>query len=591
MIKLLTETLNALRRHYLTRLILLSVLVGVVVGLGSVGFNYVINAATDLFLGKIVGYEMPTPSGEATAVIPAEAAHRWLLFVVPALGGLLAGLTVYLLAPDAAGHGTDSVIDAFHNKSGEVRKRIPFVKTLATAFTLGTGGSAGREGPITQVGAGFGTAVADFFNSSARERRMLMVAGAGAGLGAIFRAPLGGALFAVEMLYRDIDFESPALVPSFVASIVSYSVYCGLRGFWGAVFVVPRLKFNHVAELPVYLALGVACALVGILYVKSLYGIEEKVFHKLRVPTYVKPAIGGLAVGTIGYFLPQVLGQGYGWVQLAMDGGLALWLIVVVAFVKILATSLTVGSGGSGGTFAPAVVVGGLLGAALGIVLQRLMPGISPNLQAFALVGMAGFLAGVAKTPLAALIMVSEMTTGYGLLVPLMLATAIAYVLSPRRISMYASQVNARVDSPAHEGEFVNAALERIAVNQAMPPSTKPVMFHRDTPLRDILQELASTKQQVFPVLDDDEKLCGVIDFHDVRIFFTVHEVPAVIAQDLLAPTYDVVSPEEDLASALRKFRTTRLEELPVVEKKGSRSVVGVLSRRNVIATYHDRLV
>jgi len=357
------------------------------------------------------------------------------------------------------------------------------------------------------------------------------------------------------------------------------------------VFVVPRLKFNHVAELPVYLALGVACALVGILYVKSLYGIEEKVFHKLRVPTYVKPAIGGLAVGTIGYFLPQVLGQGYGWVQLAMDGGLALWLIVVVAFVKILATSLTVGSGGSGGTFAPAVVVGGLLGAALGIVLQRLMPGISPNLQAFALVGMAGFLAGVAKTPLAALIMVSEMTTGYGLLVPLMLATAIAYVLSPRRISMYASQVNARVDSPAHEGEFVNAALERIAVNQAMPPSTKPVMFHRDTPLRDILQELASTKQQVFPVLDDDEKLCGVIDFHDVRIFFTVHEVPAVIAQDLLAPTYDVVSPEEDLASALRKFRTTRLEELPVVEKKGSRSVVGVLSRRNVIATYHDRLV
>jgi len=593
MIKALTEFLNSLRKHYLTRLILLSALVGAVAGVGALGFNYVMNVATDFFVGRAVGYQMPTPGGEATPHIPGEAERRWLFFVVPAVGGLLAGLSVYLFAPDAGGHGTDAVIDAFHNKDGIVRKRVPFVKTLATAFTLGTGGSAGREGPITQIGAGFGSTVGSFFKSSALERRTLTVAGAGAGLAAIFRAPLGGALFAVEMLYRDIDFETGALVPSFVASIVAYSIYCGLRGSWGAVFIVPRLTFSHVAELPVYFVLGVVCALVGILYVKSLDGMEEKIFHKLRVPIYVKPAVGGLAVGAVGYFLPQVLGQGYGWVQLAMDGQLALWLIVVVAFVKILATSLTIGSGGSGGTFAPAIVVGGLLGSALGMILNRLVPSVSPNVQAFALVGMAGFLSGVAKTPLAGLIMVSEMTAGYGLLVPLMLATAAAYVLSPRRISMYPSQVNARIDSPAHEGEFVTAALERIHVNEAMPKAQRLLAFRRGTPLTEILEAVSMSKQLVLPVLEDDGSLCGVIEFHNIRVFYSkqAEASEAVVAQDLLSPTFTAVSLEEDLASALRKFRTARMEELPVVKTENSLQVVGVLNRRDIIAAYHDRIV
>ncbi len=593
MIAFCAKFLKSLRNHYLTRLLLLSVLVGVAAALGALAFSYILNTATEFFMGHLVGYVMPLPSGEAPSVIPATATHRWLLFIVPAVGGLLAGLTMKLFASDAAGHGTDSVIEAYHRRGGLIRGRIPLVKTIASAFTLGTGGSAGREGPITQVGAGFGSIVGAWFKSPDRERRLLMLAGSGAGLGAIFRSPLGAALFTAEMLYRDMDFEANALVPSFVASIVSYSIYCALTNKWGAVFVVPHLQFTHIVELPFYVALGLICAVVGILYTKTLHGMEEHVFHKLPVPSYVRPAIGGLLVGSLAYFLPQILGQGYGWVQLAMDGQLALWLIVVVAFVKILTTGLTIGSGGSGGTFAPAVMIGGLLGTATGMLMQMLLPHFTPNLQAFALVGMAGFLAGVAKTPLSALIMVSEMTMGYGLLVPLMLTAAAAYVFSPRRISMYASQVDARVDSPAHEGEFVNAALEHIPVRDALPKDAKMATFHRNAPLHEILDALATTKQQVFPVLTDNETLYGVIDFNDVRIFFSEHGLPdqAVVAQDLLAPTYAAVSLEEDLASALRKFRTTRLEELPVVEKAGSARVVGVLSRRNVIATYHDRII
>jgi CIC family chloride channel protein len=593
MIRRCSNFFQTLSRHYLTRLIFLCVLVGIAAALGAWMFTYVIDLAGDLFMTRLVGYHMPLPGAEGPTVIPDPATHRWLLFFVPSLGGLLSGLAIYWLAPDAAGHGTDAVINSFHRGGGAMRKRIPFVKTLATAFTLGSGGSAGREGPIMQVGSGFGSMIGGLFESGPRERRLLILAGAGAGLGAIFRSPLGGALFATEVLYRDVDFETPALVPSFIASIISYSIYCGMTGRWGAIFTVPAVRFNHVAELPVYVLLGILCALLGIIYLKAMHGAEEHVFGPLKLPVFAKPALGGLLLGCVGYFLPEVLGQGYGWVQLAMDGKLQLLLIVVVLGMKIIATSLTIGSGGSGGTFAPSVVIGGLLGTTVGLLLRRWLPGISPDLPAFALVGMAGFLAGVAKTPLSALIMVSEMTLGYGLLVPLMLATAGAYVLVPRRLSLFKSQVDARVDSPAHEGEFVAGALERIRVEEALPKDKKLVVFRRNSALDEILKAVSTSEQLVFPVLDEAGKLYGVIPFQSIRFFYTERQLPAgaVVATDLLAPTFSAVTLNEDLATALRKFRLARLEELPVVESENSMRVVGVLNRRDVLAAYHDRFV
>ena len=584
---------RSLRNSYQARLMFLSVLVGVGAALGALVFTRVIDLSTNFFMANLVGYSMPLPGAEGPTVMPVEATHRWLLFVVPALGGLLAGLTVYWLAPDAGGHGTDAVIESFHHGGGKMRKRIPLVKTMATAFTLGTGGSAGREGPITQVGAGFGSLLGVIFKSGARERRLLIVAGAGAGLGAIFRSPLGGALFASEVLYRDVDFETPALVPSFVASITAYSVYCSVTGVWGAMFTAPPLQFQHMLELPFYIVLGVLCAVVGILYLKVLHGVEDHLFKPLRIPLYLKPALGGLVVGAVGFFLPQVLGQGYGWVQLAMAGNLSLGLVVAIALVKIISTSFTIGSGGSGGTFAPSVVIGGMLGLAVGLVMHRWLPAIAPSLSAFALVGMAGFLAGVAKTPLSALIMVSEMTLGYGLLVPLMLATATAYVLTPRKFSLYRSQVGQRTDSPAHAGEYVNAALEHIYVRDALPKDQKMVSFHPETTLPDILEEISTSKQLIFPVVDENNLLQGVIEFHNIRIFYSKHHVPsdAVVAQDLFSPTFTVVTLNEDLASVLRKFRTARFEELPVVANEISSQLVGVLNRRDVLAAYYDRLV
>jgi len=593
MLTKLKDWVVILRRHYLARLLLLSALVGVVAALGAWMFTAVIDFAGNIFLTRLIGYQIPLPGAEGPSLIPAAATHRWLLLVVPAIGGLLSGLTIHWLAKEAAGHGTDAVINAFHRGSGVMRKRVPFVKTLATAFTLGTGGSAGREGPITQVGSGFGAMIGKWFDCGPRERRLLVLAGAGAGLGAIFRSPLGGAIFATEVLYREMDFETPALVPAFIASIISYSVYCAITGTWGAVFTVPVLKFNHILELPAYVVLGILCALVGVIYLKTIHVTEEQVFDRLKLPVYIKPAVGGLLLGGIGYFLPEILGQGYGWAQLAMDGRLSLALVTTIFAVKILATALTIGSGGSGGTFAPSVVIGGLLGTTLGLLMRQWLPGISPDLPAFALVGMAGFLAGVAKTPLAALIMISEMTLGYGLLVPLMLATAGAYVLVPRKLSLFKSQVNTRVDSPAHEGEFVAGSLERLFARDAMPAGQILVTFRSATGLPEILTAVADSRQLIFPVLNESGKLSGVIPFHTIRVFLTERELPehAVVAADLLAPNFSAVALDEDLVVALRKFREAKLEELPVVTSTTPPQLVGLLNRRDVLAVYHDNFI
>lgn len=590
--KAITQFWQQVKTHSLGRSVLLSVLVGVVAGFGALGFNFILNSAGDLFMVRAVGYQMPQPGGEGVTKIPAEASRRWLLFVVPAFGGLLSGLLVFSLAPEAEGHGTDAMVDAFHQKRGVIRKRVPIIKTFASALTIGSGGSAGREGPIAQVGAAFGSALATWLKASDRERRTLLLAGAGAGIGAVFRAPLGGALFAMEVLYRDIEFETAALVPCFVAAIVSYSIYCGVSGSWGAIFSVPNVTFNHPLELPLYVVLGAVCALMGMLYVKVFYGMRDHVFRKLRLPNHLKPALGGLVVGAIGFFLPQVLGMGYGWVQLAMNQQLPLKIIVAVAFIKILTTSLTISSGGSGGVFAPSMVIGGMVGAAVGTVLHAWLPQIVTQPAAFALVGMAGFFAGVAKAPVSSLIMVSEMTTGYGLLTPLMLTTAVGYLLVPRRLSLYENQVESRVDSPAHEGEYMVDTLEGLFVRDAMPKALQPVTVRFDAPLPEILDTVADCRQHVFPVLDAGDGLQGVILFDDIRLFFTERNLPreAVVAQDLLASNLVTVHPDEDLMSTLKKFRETEQVELVVVERENPRRVVGILSRRDVLSTYQDRV-
>jgi Chloride channel protein EriC len=436
---------------YLLKWLCLSTLIGIVAGLGAIAFYAAIHFANTWLLEGIVGYIPPSSAGEGSSAIMSfwSSPRPWLLPVVTTLGGLLAGIIVFTWAPEAEGHGTDAAIKAFHEGT-TIRARIPLIKLVASAITIGSGGSAGREGPAAQISAGFGSLLAKALKLDAQDSRVALATGVGAGIGAIFRAPLGGAILAAEVLYKD-DLEVEALIPALIASIVGYSVFGAWSG-WSPIFSTPAdLTFSSPPQLLYYIVIGLLCGLIGRLYARGFYGITD-IFHHIPLPNWSKPALGGLLVGLMGLVIPQTIGMGYGWVQVSMGTGLLtlpLWILLLLPFAKILATSLTVGSGGSGGIFGPGMVIGGMVGALVWRLSYHILPGLPPTPAPFVIVAMMALFGGIAHAPLAIMLMVAEMTGNLSLLAPAMLAVGISSILVGQD-SIYASQVDTRLDSPAH---------------------------------------------------------------------------------------------------------------------------------------------
>ena len=443
------------------------VLIGVIAGLGSIVFHYLCELGVHYFLDLMAGYRPPAPAGEHHLLTPSQTPfNRWMLLFLPALGGLISGWLVYTFAPEAEGHGTDAAIDAYHRKGGFIRGRVPIIKTIASAITLTTGGSGGREGPIAQIGAGFGSFLATRLKLSDRERRIMMAAGISAGVGSIFRAPLAGALFAAEVLYRDPEFESEVIIPAGISSVVAYCLFCLVFG-WGSLFETPYFHFQNPLELGPYLVLALVLVATGIFYVKSFYGIT-RLFKSSKLPNHIKPAIGGLCTGIIGFFFPQTLAFGYGFAQKALNNELTIPFLLLLAIGKVLTTSFSIGSGGSGGVFGPSVVIGGAMGGVVGKLFNQIMPGVVTEPGAFVVVGMAGFFTAVSNTPISTIIFVSEMTNSYHLLLPSLLVCSVSYLAS-RRWTIYEKQVKSKVDSPAHAGDFFVDILQTIRVKDLMP--------------------------------------------------------------------------------------------------------------------------
>ena len=438
-----------------------------------------------------------------------------------------------------------------------------------------------------QIGAGFGSFLANKLKLSDEDRRILLIAGTSAGIGAIFRSPLGGAIFGAEVLYHD-DFEAQGIVPSLISSIVAYSIFCYVFG-WGALFRMPEFYFHTPLSLLFYVVFGIIIALLGRFYI-YIYFFIQKLFQRLPIPRIYKPAGGGLLVGIVGFFYPQILGMGYGWVQKALDGEMIISTMVIIAFLKIFTTSFTINSGGSGGVFAPSLFIGGLFGGAFGHLAATLFPNIITNPSAFILVGMGGFFAGVAKVPIASLIMVSEMTHSYGLLVPMMLVAAIAYLLT-RHKSIYAKQVETKKDSPAHVGDFTIDVLEDLKVADIMVPSKNLPHIRFSAPLKQWQSALANEKELYFPVVDQDDKIIGIISFKNIRsILFEddLHEM--ILAADLMTELV-TVHPDDSLFSALEKFIQTDYGTLLVVDEKNPDKVLGLLSHEDLISAYNREIV
>ncbi|MDJ0784515.1 MAG: chloride channel protein [Desulfosarcinaceae bacterium] len=566
------------------------VAIGVIAGLGAVAFHYLCGLGVHYFMDLFAGYRPPSPAGEHHLIEPSTRPfNRWLLLILPCLGGLVSGWLVYTFAPEAEGHGTDAAIKAYHNKGGFIRSRVPIIKTLASTITLTTGGSGGREGPIAQIGAGFGSFLATRLKLSDRERRIMMAAGIGAGVGSIFRAPLAGALFAAEVLYRDPEFESEVIIPAGISSVVAYCIFCLIFG-WGSLFDSPPFKFQNPLELGPYLVLALVLVGVGVFYIKTFYGMIHFFERIKRIPNHLKPAIGGLCTGIIGFYWPHTLAFGYGYAQMAIFNQLAIPFLITLAIGKVLTTSFSIGSGGSGGVFGPSVVIGGATGGVVGKVFHNLMPGVVTEPGAFVVVGMAGFFTAVSNTPISTIIFVSEMTNSYHLLLPSLLVCSVAY-LAARRWTIFACQVQNKIDSPAHAGDFFIDILQAIRVKDLMHHVRKVRLIPQDMPFSDFKTYFAESKQHYFPVMDQDGRMISIFSINDVRgVLFSPDIEHLVLMKDIGTSDIIVATVEDDLNTVLQKFTTRNIDSLPVVRADDHGLLIGMLNRREVIAFYNERV-
>ena len=590
----LVEWLGIDNFSYVTKWVTLASLVGIAGGLAAVGVDMLleyIQEHTEQVFGQ-TGAEL---AAGAVGGVPI-----WLLWLlIPASGGLVAGWMIRRWAPEAKGHGTEAMVKVFHEENGRVRRPVILIKGLASAATVGTGGSAGLEGPVAQLGSGIGSALADTFKMSDRDRRIFLLAGASAGIGALFTAPLGGALFAPEVLYKKAEFEGDAIIPCIISSIVAYTVFRTATGESRAIHLGPELlaglAWGDPRQLGLYLMLALACALVGWLYVHVFDGVHTG-FEKLSWPGPLKAAVGGVLLGGLALSISpftdghQIFFGGYDLIQSSIEGQIATTALLVLVLGKILATSLSISSGGSGGVFAPSLAVGAMLGAVLGNSFATAFPGLGVNPSSFALVGMGAFFTGVSKTPIAAILMVSEMTGGYELLAPLMLVS-VANMLLSTRWTMYKSQVGGIVDSPAHSGDFVIDVLEGMRVEALLDEARRPTLVSERATLRQALEIVGNAAGTYFPVVDENQRMVGIFSLSDVRRIYGVSNIEdLVIVRDFMVDRVETVTPEDGLDVALKILNERSIHELPIVDSEDEGLVLGMMTRNVLGVAYQKRL-
>ncbi len=454
-----------------TRLIIDTILLGIIGALGAQLFTFLLNKCNYIFLNLIAGYSppgLPDEGGILKQVIGSNG--LWLIPVALIIGGIISGVLVYTFAPEAEGHGTDTAVKAFHKQKGIIRYRVAPIKILASAITIGSGGSAGREGPTALFSAGFGSIYANVTHRSPKDKRLLVLIGMAAGLSAIFRSPIGTAIFAIEVLYSEMEFEGEALVYTMLGSVIAYTINALFVG-WKPLFQVPdSMSVQHVSDYLWYALLGLSSGVIGAL-VPSVFYKTRDFFKKIPLPPHVRPAIGAAGVGLIALAFPQVLGGGYGWIQESINGSLALHLLIILLFAKLVAFALTVSSGGSGGVFAPTLFLGAMLGGLLAKIFNQ------PS-AAFAVIGMAAVFGSTARVPIATLLMVTEMTEGYKLLAPAALAVMLGYLVQGwitsafhiKYISLYEAQVNNKTKSAAHREDHLRTAVRMISERRSYDP-------------------------------------------------------------------------------------------------------------------------
>jgi CIC family chloride channel protein len=590
--QLLPSLLDRLQPSETTMLLGTAIVVGVGTGLGAVLFIALIEFVQRAFF-------------EAAPSVLDFLGRGWFI-LAPAIGGLLAGPIIAFFAKEAKGHGVPEVMQAIALRGGRIRPRVVVAKVFASAACIGSGGSAGREGPIVQVGAALGSSVGQWLHLSDERIRNLVACGAAAGIAATFNAPIAGVLFATEIIIGELRLGD---LGSVVISAVTASTVA--RAFLGdrPAFAIPNYGVKTPWEVLLYALLGGLAAFVAVGFIRLLYGLEDR-FDNWRFPEALKPAVGGLFLGIVAFFypmvlglgfvpaedaqlglplaknIPDVLGSGFPAIEAVLLGDLSFALLVALIFLKPLATSLTLGSGNSGGVFAPALLSGAVLGGAFGQAVEYFAPNTTAGPGAFAVVGMAAVFAGAARAPFTAILIVFELTDDYRLIVPLMTGVVVSLIVAERlhRESIYTLKLTRR-GIRLRRGRDVDV-METVRVDEVMVH--QPVTVPADSPATLLADEFLRTGRHGFPVLTEDGNLLGVVSLEDYRRAMSAAQDPAnpLLVRDIA--TNDVVSvyPDESVGTALRRMAPRDLSRLPVVARENPRRLLGVVRRNDIVRAY-----
>jgi len=567
------------------RLYILGAVVGVISGLVAVGFRWLILVFSVLFVW------IPQNIGLV----------GWLL--IPALGGLIVAFIVLRYAPEARGHGVPELMDAYTLRGGRIRMRVPLLKSLASAVCIGSGGSCGREGPIAQIGGGVGSALARKLNLNTRMTKTLVVCGVSSGIAASFNAPLGGTLFGIEIIAGGIVGFS--IIPVILSSVVATALANAILGNQPS-FQAPLFLLNNYFELVFYLILGLLLGLISVMWTRGFYRIED-VLDRIKVSKYSLPAIGGLLVGGFAVsvvlmedassyagvfrlgepYFPANMGVGYAFMDAALVGSVSLTALLVFGLLKALSTSLTLGSGGSGGVFAPTLYIGTALGGAFGLVCSIILPGVVPQPMAFAIVGMAALFAGSGRAPITCIVMVMEMTSDYSMILPLMIAVSTSFLVasSIEEESIYSLKLSRR-GVRLRRGFYIGA-LKEIKAGHVMTES--PTILTPDMTKKEVLKIVDDTQHTKFPVVDKEGRVVGTLITEDLFCEIAVEDACPV--EGLMNSDFMHITADSSMDSVLHAMLEKGEGHAVVIDSIDPDRMIGFITKADVLRAYELSIV
>lgn len=545
-------------------------------GFGAVALRELIALVQDAFFGRGTDY---------LAVVRAVP-WTWRL-LAPAVGGLFVGPLVYFVAREAKGHGVPEVMEAIVLRGGVIRPRVVVVKAVASAITIGSGGSVGREGPIVQIGSALGSTLGQVLGISTGQIRTLVGCGAAAGIAAAFNAPIAGALFAVEILLGDFGVPqfSPIVISSVVATVVS-------RHFLGdfPAFNVPAYQLAGPFELIPYMVVGVVSGFVALAFISVLYGCE-KLFDRLTIPEYLKAPVGGLMVGIVGVWLPDVFGVGYSSINAALAGQLTPLLLALLVVAKIFTTSVTLASGGSGGVFAPSLFLGAMTGGFFGTFIHQLFPAYTGTSGAYALVTMGAVVGAATHAPITAIIIIFELTGDYRIIAPLMAACVISTLVATllRRDSIYTLKLRERGIDPFKEDD--PNVLKQLYVRDII--DREPEVIPASAPFLSVLDLAVRSRHSSFFVVNAERELLGAVSMSALRRLIFEQEAlrQIVVASDMVDPNVWTVSEDENLDVVMQLFSHLEVTELPVVDAENARKLIGSVDLQGVLNARNQEIL